>query len=81
MGLADDGVRAGLVTVPGHEVDADTFDAHAHDHTHGKKASWRVSAHDHSYRHPDDEVADALLNGHTHASAHGRLPWEVANPV
>lgn len=70
----------GLRAAPGHEVDAATLDAHAHDHTHGKKSAWRRSAHEHPHLHHGDAAADGLLNGHVHAAAHTLLPWEVAHP-
>ena len=72
---------AGLLTIPGHEVDAAVSDAHAHDHTHGRKASWRRSAHEHPHLHRGDLAADGLLNGHIHASARAGLPWEVPDPA
>ena len=72
---------AGLSSSPVHEVNADTSDAHAHDHTHGKKASWRRSAHEHAHLHCGDAAADGLLNGHVHARAHAGLPWETPDPA
>lgn len=76
-----EGSRPTGVTGVGHEVDAATLDAHAHDHAHGKKASWRVSAHEHSHLHRGDAEADGQLNGHIHARAHAGLPWEHPDPA
>jgi hypothetical protein len=64
-----------------HEVEPDTCGAHAHDHTHRRLASVKFAAHEHYHVHPDDLKADATLNGHTHARAHSRLPWESHNPA
>src|SRR5881397_4021710 len=46
MGLANDG---GKWVLPGvaHDVDAATSGAHTHDHTHRKRSSWKLAAHDH----------------------------------
>ncbi len=76
MGLDDGGEKAPPLAAPGHEVDPATTDAHTHDHTHRRLASAKFAAHEHYHVHPDDLKADATLNGHTHARAHDRLPWE-----
>ncbi len=81
MGLAEYAAPAVVSPAPGHEVEAGTVDAHAHDHTHGKKAPWKLAAHLHPHLHPDDLLADGELNGHTHARAHAGLPWEHPDPV
>jgi hypothetical protein len=81
MSLADD--RLGELRLPSgnHEVAADTAGAHTHDHTHRRVSSTKFAAHNHHHLHPDDAEADALLNGHSHARAHARHPWESANPA
>jgi hypothetical protein len=81
MGLANDREDVARPTNGGHEVDADAAGAHTHDHTHRRVSSTKFAAHDHHHLHPDDVQADALLNGHTHARAHSRHPWESANPA
>src|SRR5438876_8752339 len=43
VGLAEDGGIAALLPAAGHEVVAGTLDSHSHDHTHGKKAAWRLA--------------------------------------
>jgi len=65
-----------VLTSAAHEVDPASRGAHTHDHTHRRLASAKFAAHDHYHIHPDDLKADATLNGHTHARAHDRLPWE-----
>lgn len=79
MGLADDNAGAALSRTDGHGVEATTLGAHTHDHTHRKQASPKFAAHDHHHLHFDDTDADGRLNGHTHARAHVRLPWERAD--
>lgn len=79
MGLAEGGETSVRTTVT-HEVDSETADAHAHDHTHRRVSSTKFAAHLHHHLHLDDEAADAELNGHTHARAHARHPWEPAHP-
>jgi len=79
MGLADGGETRAL-TAGTHEVDSETIDAHAHDHTHRRVSSTKFGAHLHHHLHLHDEGADAELNGHTHARAHERHPWEPAHP-
>ena len=81
MSLDDGGEKAPPLTASGHEVDPDTADAHAHDHTHRRLASAKFAAHEHYHVHPDDLKVDAMLNGHTHARAHSKLPWESHNPA
>lgn len=79
MGIAD-GEETRVPVVATHEVDAETLDAHAHDHTHGRRSSVKFAAHLHYHLHLIDVEADAELNGHTHAPAHARHPWEPAHP-
>jgi hypothetical protein len=81
MGLADDGEGVVRRANGGHEVDPEAPGAHTHDHTHRRVSSAKFAAHDHHHLHADDVEADALLNGHTHARAHARHPWESANPA
>lgn len=79
-GMRELGRSSGLADAA-HEVEPDTCGAHAHDHTHRRLASAKFAAHDHFHVHPDDLKADATLNGHTHARAHSKLPWESHNPA
>jgi len=50
MSLDDGGEKAPPLTASGHEVDPDTADAHAHDHTHRRLASAKFAA------HPNDKL-------------------------
>ncbi len=76
MRLAEDGAAVGLMVSGGHEVDAATSGAHAHDHTHRRQSSTKFAAHLHHHLHPGEVGADAQLNGHTHARPRASLPWE-----
>ena len=79
MGLADGGDEVELLSSVGHEVDAATSGAHAHDHTHRRVSSTKFAAHEHHHLHLEDVEADGQLNGHTHARAHSMHPWERAD--
>jgi hypothetical protein len=74
------GEETAVAPVASHEVDSDTLDAHAHDHTHRKVSSAKFAAHLHHHLHLSDVEADGEFNGHTHARVHARHPWEPADP-
>ena len=61
---------------PAHETDAATSGDHSHDHVHRNRSSTKLSAHQHYHPHSGDLAADTELNGHSHAVARVKLPWE-----
>jgi hypothetical protein len=73
-------LSSSVLTTSAHEVDPQISDAHAHDHKHLQRVSWKLAAHDHSHLHVINLEADAELNEHTHARAHKRHPWEQPDP-
>ena len=63
--------------MPTHETEADAPGSHSHEHAHGiRSLSAKLAAHDHPHAHLEDPIGDNKLNGHTHASARTKLPWE-----
>jgi hypothetical protein len=79
LGVAAIGTSPVVAIGPAHEADAETSGDHSHDHVHRNRSSAKLSAHQHHHPHLVDLTADTDLNGHSHAVARVKLPWENAD--